>query len=86
MVNNAGFGITRAAEAFTNEQIRSQLEVSLYAPIEVTRAVLPYMRKERSGHTLQISSIGGRVGNAGLSIYQAKPNMANNIWLIKASI
>ncbi|WP_415328989.1 oxidoreductase [Chryseobacterium sp. MMS23-Vi53] len=71
LVNNAGFGITGAAEAFTNEQVRSQLEVNLYAPIEVTRAVLPYMRKERSGSILQISSIGGRVGNAGLSIYQA---------------
>jgi NAD(P)-dependent dehydrogenase (short-subunit alcohol dehydrogenase family) len=71
LVNNAGFGITGAAEAFTNEQVRNQLEVNLYAPIELTRAVLPYMRKERSGNILQISSIGGRVGNAGLSIYQA---------------
>ncbi|TDQ11248.1 oxidoreductase [Pedobacter metabolipauper] len=71
LVNNAGFGITGAAEAFTNEQVRSQLEVNLYAPIEVTRAVLPGMRKQRSGHILQISSVGGRVGNAGLSMYQA---------------
>ncbi|MET0635336.1 MAG: oxidoreductase [Chitinophagaceae bacterium] len=71
LVNNAGFGITGAAEAFTDEQVRSQLDVNLYAPIEVTRAVLPFMRKQRSGHILQISSIGGRVGNAGLTIYQA---------------
>lgn len=71
LVNNAGFGITGAAEAFTDEQVRSQLEVNLYAPIEVTRAVLPHMRKQRSGHILQISSIGGRVGNAGLTMYQA---------------
>lgn len=71
LVNNAGFGITGAAEAFTGEQVRNQLEVNLFAPIEVTRAVLPYMRKQRSGHILQISSVGGRVGNAGLSIYQA---------------
>ncbi len=71
LVNNAGFGITGAAEAFTYEQVRNQLEVNLYAPIEITRAVLPHMRKERSGHILQISSIGGRVGNAGLSMYQA---------------
>lgn len=71
LVNNAGFGITGAAEAFTEEQVRNQLEVNLFAPIEVTRAVLPYMRKQRSGHILQISSVGGRVGNAGLSIYQA---------------
>jgi NAD(P)-dependent dehydrogenase (short-subunit alcohol dehydrogenase family) len=71
LVNNAGFGITGAAEAFTDEQVRSQLETNLYAPIEVTRAILPYMRKQRSGHILQISSVGGRIGNAGLTMYQA---------------
>jgi NAD(P)-dependent dehydrogenase (short-subunit alcohol dehydrogenase family) len=71
LVNNAGFGITGAAEAFTGEQVRSQLETNLYAPIEVTRAVLPHMRKQRSGRILQVSSIGGRVGNAGLTMYQA---------------
>lgn len=71
LVNNAGFGITGATEAFTDEQVRSQLETNLYAPIEVTRAVLPYMRKQRSGQILQVSSIGGRIGNAGISIYQA---------------
>lgn len=71
LVNNAGFGIIGAAEAFTADQVRSQLETNLYAPIEITRAVLPYMRKQRSGHILQISSVGGRVGNAGLTMYQA---------------
>ncbi|MDB4924096.1 oxidoreductase [Mucilaginibacter sp.] len=71
LVNNAGFGIIGAAEAYTDEQVRSQLETNLYAPIEITRAVLPYMRKQRSGRILQISSIGGRVGNAGLTMYQA---------------
>jgi len=71
LVNNAGFGIVGAAEAFTDEQVRSQLETNLYAPIEITRAVLPYMRKQRSGRILQISSIGGRVGNPGVAIYQA---------------
>ncbi|MFT3934891.1 MAG: SDR family NAD(P)-dependent oxidoreductase [Chitinophagaceae bacterium] len=71
LVNNAGFGITGAAEAFTDEQVLSQLQVNLYAPIEITRAVLPHMRKQGGGRILQISSIGGRVGNAGLTIYQA---------------
>jgi len=71
LVNNAGFGIIGAAEAFTDEQVRRQLETNLYAPIELTRAVLPYMRKQRSGRILQISSVGGRVGNPGLSMYQA---------------
>jgi NAD(P)-dependent dehydrogenase (short-subunit alcohol dehydrogenase family) len=71
LVNNAGFGIIGAAEAYTSEQVRSQLETNLYAPIEITRAVLPYMRKQGSGRILQISSIGGRVGNPGLTMYQA---------------
>ncbi len=71
LVNNAGFGITGAAEAFTDEQVRSQLETNLYAPIAITRAVLPYMRRQRQGRIMQISSIGGRVGTGGVSIYQA---------------
>lgn len=71
LVNNAGFGIMGATEAYTDEQVSSQLNTNLYAPIEITRAVLPYMRKQRSGRILQISSIGGRVGNAGITIYQA---------------
>ena len=71
LVNNAGFGIIGAAEAFTEQQMRSQLETNLYAPIAITRAVLPHMRRQRSGRILQVSSIGGRVGNAGLTMYQA---------------
>jgi NAD(P)-dependent dehydrogenase (short-subunit alcohol dehydrogenase family) len=71
LVNNAGFGVIGAAEAYTDEQFRSQLDTNLYAPIEVTRAVLPYMRQQRSGFIMQISSVGGRVGNAGLTMYQA---------------
>lgn len=71
LVNNAGFGITGATEAFTDGQVTSQLEVNLVAPIQITRAILPYMRMQRRGRILQISSIGGRVGNAGLSMYQA---------------
>lgn len=71
LVNNAGFGTIGAAEAYTEKQVRSQLETNLYAPITITRAVLPTMRKQRSGRILQISSVGGRVGNAGLTIYQA---------------
>ena len=71
LVNNAGIGIIGAAEAYSDEQVRSQLETNLHAPIAITRAVLPYMRKQGSGRILQVSSIGGRVGNPGLTIYQA---------------
>ncbi|MGY3211822.1 oxidoreductase [Mucilaginibacter sp. HD30] len=71
LVNNAGFGITGAVEALSTEQVRSQLETNLYGPIEITRAVLPYMRRQRSGHILQVSSMGGRTGSGGVSVYQA---------------
>ena len=71
LVNNAGIGIIGAAEAYSEEQVHSQLQTNLYAPIAITRAVLPYMRRQGSGRILQISSIGGRVGNPGLTIYQA---------------
>lgn len=71
LVNNAGFGITGAAEAYTQEQVNSQLATNLFAPIDITRTVLPYMRKQRSGFIMEISSVGGRIGTAGLTIYQA---------------
>ena len=71
VANNAGFGITGAVEGYTDEQVRSQLETNLYAPIAITRAVLPHLRQQRSGHILQIGSMGGRVGNPGAAIYQA---------------
>jgi len=71
LVNNAGVGLIGAAEAFTDEQVRSQLDTNLYAPIAITRAILPHMRKQRSGRILQVSSIGGRVAGSGLSMYQA---------------
>ena len=71
LVNNAGVGITGAIEEFSNEQMDSQLHINLNGPIDVTRAVLPYMRKQRSGSILNVSSVGGRVGSAGFSMYQA---------------
>jgi NAD(P)-dependent dehydrogenase (short-subunit alcohol dehydrogenase family) len=71
VVNNAGFGITGAVEGYTDEQVRSQLETNLYAPIAITRAVLPHLRRQGSGRILQIGSMGGRVGNPGAAIYQA---------------
>lgn len=71
LVNNAGFGITGALEAYTNEQITSQINTNLYGPIYLTQAVLPHMRTQGAGHILQISSLGGRVTSAAFSIYHA---------------
>lgn len=71
LVNNAGFGITGATEAFTDEQVRSQYQANLLGPVDICRAVLPIMRAQRSGRILNISSIGGRITSVGLSIYQS---------------
>src|SRR5258706_11312959 len=71
LVNNAGFGITGASEAYTEHEVRRQLETNLYGAISITRRIIPIMRQQHSGRILQISSLGGRIGNAGLSIYHA---------------
>lgn len=71
LVNNAGFGITGAAEAYSEEQVRSQYETNLLGPVEICRAIVPLMRKQRSGRIINISSIGGRLTSIGLSIYQS---------------
>ncbi|MGN6313977.1 MAG: oxidoreductase [Rhodanobacteraceae bacterium] len=71
LVNNAGQGSLGAAEEFSSAQIRKAMEVNFFGAIEMTRAVLPVMRKQRNGHILNISSIGGRVNIGGFSLYGA---------------
>jgi NAD(P)-dependent dehydrogenase (short-subunit alcohol dehydrogenase family) len=70
VVNNAGYGNVAAIEEATEEEFRDQIETNLWGVINVTRAALPVLRRQRSGHILQISSIGGRIGSAGLAAYQ----------------
>ncbi|MEU8421700.1 oxidoreductase [Micromonospora sp. NPDC048835] len=71
VVNNAGYATSGSIEDFPEEEFRAQVEANLYGVVNVTRAVLPVMRGQRSGHIVQISSIGGRVGGTpGLGAYQ----------------
>lgn len=71
VVNNAGYATSGSIEDFHEDEFRAQVEVNLYGVVNVTRAVLPVMRHQRSGHIVQISSIGGRVGGTpGLGAYQ----------------
>ncbi|MFJ5215376.1 oxidoreductase [Streptomyces sp. NPDC088354] len=71
LVNNAGYATTGSIEDFPEDEFRAQVEANLYGVVHMTRAVLPVMRRRRSGHVVQISSIGGRVGGTpGLSAYQ----------------
>ncbi len=59
LANIAGRGSLGAAEEFSAEQLREQLEVNFFAAAEMTRAVLPAMRAQGGGHVLQLTSIGG---------------------------
>ena len=71
LVNNAGNFFAGYFEELTPEQIDQQLGTLLIGPMNVTRAVLPVMRKQRSGHIISISSTAGLVGFAFCSAYAA---------------
>jgi NAD(P)-dependent dehydrogenase (short-subunit alcohol dehydrogenase family) len=72
VVNNAGYAIYGSIEDMPDDVFRAQVEANLFGVVNVTRAALPVLRKQRSGHFIQFSSIGGRVGGTpGLSAYQA---------------
>src|SRR5258708_30344643 len=62
LVNNAANFYAGYFEELTPEQMKQQLAVSLIGPMKVTRAVLPIMRNQRSGHIISISSTAGLVG------------------------
>lgn len=59
LVNNAGFGISGAAESTLSQDSHAQLELNLFGTDNMTRAVLPYMRAQRSGRIVCMSSIAG---------------------------
>lgn len=59
LVNNAGYGLRGALEECDDEQLRALMETNVWGLISVTKAVLPLMRAQRSGHIVQLSSVGG---------------------------
>jgi NAD(P)-dependent dehydrogenase (short-subunit alcohol dehydrogenase family) len=71
LINNAGYGLLAAVEETSTDEARSNFETNVFGLLNVTRAVLPYMRKERSGHVINISSIGGLSGFIGWGVYGA---------------
>ncbi|MGE4574006.1 SDR family NAD(P)-dependent oxidoreductase [Parachlamydia sp.] len=71
LVNNAGYGLLGAVEEASDSEIRNVFEMNVFGLLRVTRAILPYMRKRRSGHIINLSSIGGLVGLAGWGIYNS---------------
>jgi len=71
LVNNAGNFYAGFFEEISPENFRAQIETNLFGPVNVTRAVLPVMRKQRSGLVVTISSTGGIAGQAFVSAYSA---------------
>ena len=71
LINNAGVGITGPLEETPEEEIHKHFKTNLYGPINMIKAVLPFMRKERNGLIINITSIAGYVGSPFRSIYSA---------------
>ncbi|EJM82916.1 oxidoreductase [Pseudomonas sp. GM60] len=69
LVNNAGFGLLGAVEEATADEVRRVYETNVFGLLNVTRAVLPYMRAARSGHVINLSSVGGYRSGAGFGVY-----------------
>jgi len=71
LVNNAGNFYAGFFEELSQNQVERQIVTNLFGPMNVTRAVLPVMRKNKSGHIITISSTGGLVGYELCSAYSA---------------
>ena len=71
LVNNAGYGQLGWFENTSDEQVRRQFETNVFGTMNVTRAILPVMRAQRSGHVFTISSAAGMISVAGSSTYSA---------------
>jgi NAD(P)-dependent dehydrogenase (short-subunit alcohol dehydrogenase family) len=71
VVNNAGFGLFGTIEEVTATQARTQMETNFFGALWVTKAALPYLREQRSGHIIQVSSIGGVQAFPTLGLYHA---------------
>lgn len=71
LVNNAGYGLLGAVEEATKEEIEPLFATNVFGLLAVTRAVLPHMRRQRSGHVINISSIGGYEAYHGWGVYGA---------------
>jgi NAD(P)-dependent dehydrogenase (short-subunit alcohol dehydrogenase family) len=71
LVNNAGFGYFGSIEESEEREVRAMFEANFWGLSAMTRAVLPKMRERRSGTIVNISSIGGFVGNPGVGYYNA---------------
>jgi NAD(P)-dependent dehydrogenase (short-subunit alcohol dehydrogenase family) len=71
LVNNAGNFYAGYFEEISDEQFRAQMETNFFGPLNVTRAILPVMRRQRSGHVITITSAAGIIGQEFCAAYAA---------------
>jgi NAD(P)-dependent dehydrogenase (short-subunit alcohol dehydrogenase family) len=71
VVNNAGYGLSGAAEELSDAELRHQMETNFFGLVAVTQAALPFMRAQKRGHVVNISSVAGYKGIVGMSAYSA---------------
>lgn len=71
LVNNAGIGYFSSVEEAEKEEIRKMFEINYWGLIDMTNAVLPFMRSQRAGHVINFSSIGGLASFPGVGHYNA---------------
>lgn len=69
VINNAGYGLIAGVEEATDAEVRKQYDTNVFGLLNVTRAALPTLRKQKSGHIINISSLFGYDAWAGLGIY-----------------
>ncbi|WP_028401449.1 oxidoreductase [Ectobacillus panaciterrae] len=71
VVNNAGYGLGGSFEELTDQEIRQNFDVNVFGTLNVIRKVMPYLRKQKSGHIFNIASVSGYMGNGGFGSYSA---------------
>jgi NAD(P)-dependent dehydrogenase (short-subunit alcohol dehydrogenase family) len=71
LVNNAGYGQIAPFEQMSGEDFRAVMDTCFYGVVYTTRAAVPVMRKQKSGHIFQVSSVGGRLAVPGNTPYHA---------------
>ncbi|MEP0914369.1 oxidoreductase [Leptolyngbya sp. GB1-A1] len=69
LVNNAGYGMVTAIEEATDAEVRNQYDTNVFGLLNVTRAVLPHLRQQKSGHIINISSLFGYDAIPGWGLY-----------------
>jgi NAD(P)-dependent dehydrogenase (short-subunit alcohol dehydrogenase family) len=69
IVNNAGYGLVGSFEEITDEEIRQNFDVNVFGTLNVIRKTVPFLRKQKSGHIINIASIAGYIGDGGFGSY-----------------